>query len=509
MTAAARGPLPAGPGRGWWQVGAAALLAILMGVGLVVFGPGLLVAAAVVGVIAWLSARPARGLAVFCWLLPFHVVTMAVLYGGLGVPEGIVRALAAWKEALVAACVLAAIVHVVQGRGRITARGLTVTWVDGAVASLVLIAVGHVVVAGPWLGSSLSGIGTAYAFRDVALFLFLYFVGRATGRDVADNDATLSRLFAIGIVTAALGVLEYIFVPPELLAAIGTSRYFSEFLNAGAFTSGNALGLPDNYVDLIGGHLVRRAGSTYLASTGLAAAQVVSIAAASVLLFRRDRPARAWRTIGYIIVWVGLLLSITRMSIVASLAETLIVAFWYRRRGVALGVAASIVGAVIAATALVPGFGAFVWETLTFQSASSVTHVTAWTNAFDIALRHPLGAGLGTTDATAVRFSADEPLTGDNLFFKYSAELGIPAFLLHIAALIGIGHAGWLAARRGRTPARQRLGLAVFVLTIAIFINGTTAVLYNSNFLAYVYFWLAGSAVTVARETGGGIRASA
>ncbi len=469
-------------------------------------GPAAVVAAAAIAIIAWLSARPARGLALFSWLLPFHILAMAVLYGGLGLSAGVVRALAAWKEALVVACLLAAVVAFLRGSSSDRDRALTISWVDGAVAGLLLIATCHLIAAGPWLGSDLTSIGRAYAYRDIAFFLLLYFVGRVSGLDVGDNPATLSRLFWVGIITAVLAVVEYIFVPPELLAAIGTSRYFSEFLNLGAFTSTNVFGLPDNYVDVIGGRLIRRAGSTYLVSTAFAIAQMVSIAAASVLVFQRRPRARLLPWVGYAIVWLGLLLSITRMSIVAAVVEALVVALWYRRRGIAAGIVAATVTTGVLAAVLVPGIGEFLWDTVTFQTASSATHVAAWTSGIDVALAHPLGAGLGTTDETAVRFGAQQPLTGDNLFFKYAVELGLATFVLHIVALLGIGHAGWIAARRGSSDARQRLGLAVLALTIGILINGMTAFLYNSNFLAYVYFWLAGSAVTIARA--GGDRAS-
>ena len=49
------------------------------------------------------------GLLAFAWLLPLHAVTIAYLFGGLAWPAGLVRAVAAWKEALVVtllACVL-------------------------------------------------------------------------------------------------------------------------------------------------------------------------------------------------------------------------------------------------------------------------------------------------------------------------------------------------------------------------------------------------------------------
>src|SRR5437870_12780094 len=57
------------------------------------------------------------GLFVLIWLLPFHAVVVAGLFGGLGIPGPVVRLIAAWEEVLVALLVTALLVRVMLGRG--------------------------------------------------------------------------------------------------------------------------------------------------------------------------------------------------------------------------------------------------------------------------------------------------------------------------------------------------------------------------------------------------------
>src|SRR5437870_9179062 len=76
------------------------------------------------------------GLLAFAWLLPLHAVTIAYLFGGLAWPAGLVRAVAAWKEALVVTLLACVLLRALRGRGE--AHG--VQWLDLAVAGLAALA---------------------------------------------------------------------------------------------------------------------------------------------------------------------------------------------------------------------------------------------------------------------------------------------------------------------------------------------------------------------------------
>ena len=68
------------------------------------------------------TIRPSRpgvrfALSIFIWLLPFHIVVMAILFGGLGLPGTFVRIIAAWKEALVLVLVVGVAIRTALGYG--------------------------------------------------------------------------------------------------------------------------------------------------------------------------------------------------------------------------------------------------------------------------------------------------------------------------------------------------------------------------------------------------------
>jgi hypothetical protein len=319
----------------------------------------------------------------------------------------------------------------------------------------------------------------------------LYFVGRATPQVVRD-ERVLKALFLVGVVTSVVAVVERIVVTPQMLVILGTADYFQDFLGAQLFTAGNPYGLPINYWSMVGGHLVQRAGSTYLSSQGFAIPFLIIVPASTVWLLAKRRLAVAW--LGYALLWVGLLLSITRMTIVACLLQAIVIAAARRRWGLLTTAGGAGTLAVGAALFLVPGLAAFVWDTLTWQSASSLSHLDDWIEGLENALRLPFGAGLGVADQAAVRFGLN-PLAGDNQYLTYAVELGILGLGLHLATMVGAVLTGVRCARDGH-GVRAGYGVVVVTAALGILLNAVTAVVFNSMLLACVFFWLLGSLAT-------------
>jgi len=431
--------------------------------------------------------RLSTGLFVFIWLLPFHIVVMAWLFGGLGLPGPVVRMIASWKEGLIAGLVVATALRAVLGRGERS----PVQWLDLAVFGLVLLALLYLVGAGFWFGLEPPVGARLYGLRDAVYFSLLYFVGRATPEVVHDERA-LKALFLVGVITSGVAVLERLLVTPQMLVLLGAAEYFQRFLGAGFVSAGNPYGLPINYWVIIGSHEVLRAGSTYLSSQGFAIPFLIIVPAATAWLLRTRRGAAAW--LGYAALWLGLLLTITRMSIVACLLQVLAIAALRRRWELIAGVGAVLVLTFGCALLLVPGLATYVWETLTWQSASSLTHLDDWIEGVGNALRYPLGAGLGVADQTAWRFGL-EPLAGDNQYLKYAVELGILGLGLHVATLAAAVVTGVQSVRDSK-GVRADYGTVVAAAALGIMINAVTAAVFNSMILSYVFFWLLGSLAT-------------
>jgi hypothetical protein len=436
----------------------------------------------------------AWGLSAFVWLLPLQSFAITVLFGALGWPAPVVRIIAAWKELLIA--VLFGLALTRTARSARPAAGIC--WPDLVVAGLGILALGYALAGSVWFGSDLPILAQLYALRDVGFVSLLYFVGRASP-EVAQSPRLLRALFIVAVVTSAIAVVERIFVTPEILVALGAARYVQDFLGAAAITQGNPYGLPDNYWTLVGGHAVQRAGSTYMSGQAFAVPFLIVMPAATLWALSASgrRAVGVW--LGYALAWMGLLLTVTRMTIVVCALGSVLLMATRRRWGSLVGVGAAAVVGFGAALLLVPGLGTFVWETLTWQSPSSAGHLADWTAGLDQVVRNPLGVGLGATDFVAARFGV-RGLTGDNQYLKYAVELGVIGLLLHVGvmgAALASGVRAWRTAPD--TPARTT-GLLLLTATAGIALNATTAVVFNSPMLAYQFFWLAGSVTTVAHQ---------
>ena len=429
----------------------------------------------------------------FSWGLPFHSLLVAVLFGGFGLSATTVRGLAAWKEITVVGLVILVMMRAATGRG----PRVAISWIDLAVASLLTIAGAFFIGGRVLLQIELPPGAELYGLRDIAFFLLLYFVGRASP-EIADDPSTMRRLYIILVLTCAIAVVERIFVTPDMLVLLGVASYFQDFLNVSAFTVGNDYGLPMNYWSRIGGVEVQRAGSIYLSSQGFAVPFLILLPVATAWVFGRKRITPSMK-IEYAIIWLGLLLSITRMTIIVCTIQLVLVILMLRKPEWA--VAGLIVGAVaiVASMFIVPGLPGFVWDTLTWQTGSSTSHVKDWSKGFTAFFEHPWGAGLGTTDQSAVRFGI-EPLTADNGYFKYAVELGIQGLIALLLVFTGILVTSYKVARYASTQNRRLLGTVVLFTTIGVLLNATTGVVFNALVLSYLYFWFAGAIVTVAQR---------
>jgi hypothetical protein len=435
-------------------------------------------------------------LPVFSWGLPFHSLIVAALFGGLGLSAGLVRGLAAWKEIAVLGMVALIVLRSASGRG----PRVAVSWVDIAVGSMLMIAVAFLIAGQSLLKIDLPTGAELYGLRDIAFFFLLYFVGRATP-EIADDPQTLRRLYIVTLLASAIAIVEWLLVTPDLLVLIGVASYFQDFLNVAAFTAGNEYGLPMNYWTRIGGVEMQRAGSIYLSSQGFAVPFIVLMPVATAWVFGRPRIPLSMK-IEYAIIWFGLLLSITRMTVLVCAFQLVVMILMLRKPEWTVGIIVGGVVATVAAMFVVPGLAGFVWDTLTWQTGSSASHIKDWSKGFNAFFDQPWGAGLGTTDQSAVRFGLD-PLTADNGFLKYAVELGIQGLVALLAILGGVLVMSFKVARRAATRERRLLGVVVFATTIGIILNATTGVVFNALVLSYFYFWFAGAVVTVAqRELG-------
>ena len=434
------------------------------------------------------------GLFLFLWLLPFHSLAIAWLFGVAGWAEGTVRAIAAWKEITIVALIAWVAIRALLGRGHRAA----IAGPDVALAALFGIALMAVVTANPLLRVDMPPGALLYGFRDSVLFMGLYFVGRATP-EIAESDKVLRHAFLIALVVSTIGILERIFVSPEMLVLFGVASYMNDFLGMSAYTVGNEWGLPHNYWSTLGGVEVRRAGSVFLHSQGFALPFLLLMPAATIWALNRRGNHAVLVRLAYAVIWLGLLLTLTRVTILICMLQVALYFAMFRKPEWAVGSAVAGAALLALAIALVPGLLVFIWETLSWQTGSSESHLKDWGAGVIAFLEQPWGHGLGTTDAVAVRFLR-EPLTADNMYLSYGVQLGVAGLLAFLAVLAGILSKALKVFRTAATDVQRRFGAVVALATLGILVNGITSIVFSSLMLAYLFFFFAGAVVTVAQR---------
>ena len=437
-----------------------------------------------------MRALVAVPIVLFLWVLPFHAVTIAFFFGVLRTGMRATMIMASWKEGV--AVLLLAIVMM----RAILARGPRVGIVasDVAITGIIALAALFAIVENPIFDAEIPFNVQLFGFRSSVFFMVLYYVGRAVP-ELGESSTYIKHLFRVAVVVALIGVLERIFVSPRMLVALGAASYVNDFLGLTASTVGNDFGLPSNYWSVLGRVPVRRAGSVFLGGQAFAIPFLLFIPAATSWVFDPSKRLRLWSQIGYVILWLGLLVTITRTTIIVCALQVLVYFMITRRPTRVVGAALTSVAVFLAAMILVPGLAAFVLATLTFQTSSSYSHVNDWRRGLTAFFERPWGHGLGSSDQVAQRFGRT-PLTADNLFLGYAVDMGALGLVAFLAVLVTVGIASWRLFKNSSNPGTRMVAATVFLTNLGIALNGTSSMPFNSVFLAYNFFLLVGASVT-------------
>lgn len=424
------------------------------------------------------------------WILPFHAVAIAFFFGVLRTGMQATMIMASWKEGVAVVLVAAVVFRSILSRG----PGVTIAAADLAITGLVALAVLFALVENPFFGDEIPAKVALFGFRSSVFFMVLYYVGRGVP-EIGERSTYIKHLFRVAVLVALIGIIERIFVTPQMLIALGAAAYVNDFLGMTASTAGNDFGLPSNYWSMLGRVPVRRAGSVFLGGQAFALPFLLFVPAATSWVFDASKRPRLWSVIGYVVVWAGLLVTITRMTIIVCTLQVIVYFLIVRRPSRIVGTVLTAMAIFLAAMAVVPGLAAFVWATLTFQTASSYSHVSDWRRGLVAFFEMPWGHGLGSSDQVAARFGRTA-ITADNMFLGYAVDLGALGLLGYLAVIFTIGFLSWRLFKTSPNREIRIVASTVFLTNLGIALNGTSSSPFNSVFLAYNFFLLAGAAVS-------------
>lgn len=449
---------------------------------------GLLLAGAILVAIA---LRPWLGFLAYVVLLAPHVLLMSLLYGVVGLPAGLVRAVSAWKEALLLLLLLGAVARIaLRSRHVVTLPDIIIT-----VYALWVLLVG--------LLTLVRGIGIVsllYGLRDALLPILVYAVGRSLLLSEAQARWVLRLLLVVGLALAAIGIIERQFIPTEWHVRAGIPLYYREIL--GFQTFDYLFGLPANYWTSANSGLLRRAVSVYGSSQPFALSFLMFLPVAGYLALRRDLPERRLAMFTLVVMLVGLALTITRFTIVICLAQLLLIGLLLsqRARRLAVGILAVASVAMLITVVVVPPVRVLVINTITFQDHSSAERLRIWGATLQLIASNPTGYGLAVTGQTATRFGGTI-INIEGQYSKIGVEQGLIGLLFYIGILAASSMYLLRAAARSQRPYLVALSVALAVAIVGLAVNSMTTEWHNSIALVYPLLWMLGACVaTLARE---------
>jgi hypothetical protein len=82
------------------------------------------------------------------------------------------------------------------------------------------------------------------------------------------------------------------------------------------------------------------------------------------------------------------------------------------------------------------------------------------------------------------------------MFLGYAVDLGALGLIAYLAVIVTLAFLAWRLFRTSENNATRSVAAVVLLTNLGIALNGTSSSPFNSVFLAYNFFLLAGSAVT-------------
>lgn len=389
-----------------------------------------------------LTRRPQRGLLVLAALVPFD--------GLLLLAPRLPPLAAGWKEALVLATLGAT--FVAPPSARAAGERPLPGWVP-AVAGLVVLGLVSAVAVG--------GLQAAWGLKIAFFFVLVAVAVWRCPLDARERDSLVTILFVAGLATAAYGLAQQ-FMGHSRLHALGY-EYNSAIRFAGGFV---------------------RSFSTFDNPFGFGYfLMLVLLIGVPHALDRPDRLRSRLFLLSLPLLMAGLASTFVRGAWIG-LFVGLAYLGWVRFPRLLLGLPVILVGLLLLPTGV---------SSAAFSSTSGAARVATWDANLLAVATHPLGVGLGSTNAAAEKTaksagSGEEVFHPDNEYYRAAYELGVVGLwlvvLLLVSAFLG------LRAVSARLPPDGSLFALAVSATVLAAAAASLVTTYFDTFPNNVYFWL-------------------
>jgi hypothetical protein len=435
----------------------------------------------------------------------------------LGTVPALIRAVQLWKEAILVLLVVVAGVRLYRAyRAGTLGRPMALDWVAGAFLLTMLV---YLALPSGVLHSPATVLQRLAAFRIVALLPVMYALGRTYRPERGDKAVVAWLLVGAAALVGVFGLVELFFIPTRTWLDWGVNG-FSAWL--GLKYSGPG-GMPENYFQTLAtGVYLRRMASFYLSPLGIAYTGLLVFPIAVVLLDQQRRRTRGMTLaiIAVTLLIASILFSVTRLAIVSLVGEIVLLTILIRRPWLYI-TSPLLIAAAIAIIFIYPQIGPAVDDHLNPVSARSggvvsssnpsfMEHMKTVQVDFNVAVRHPLGEGLGSAGTSANRFTSPvdsgpveapgpDYAPGESAILTMFVDTGVVGGFLHLAFyVLGLYLSAFALLKARRDSLEQALPMAAFVGGIALFPIMLTNDLWGDLSVTFLFWWAVGACATLA-----------
>ena len=445
---------------------------------------------------------PFRALGVLVAGMAFHNFLIMVLLAQR-TPAPVVRIVQSWKEGILLLLSLMAAAAFIRAwrAGHLPRPNLF----DLLVAVFAGVAVIYTVLPPSLLHGSANLQQRVIGLRVLLLLPLLYLFGRVfQPRSRADLRWVAWAILGSAAAVGLFGLWELWLVPTPDWFGWGVNQ-LSAWLG---FVYNGPKGLPANFFQTTAdGLLLRRMVSTYVSPLGIAYAGLVVVPLAVALILALRQARKRWLAAALtILLLAGILFSLTRLALLMTVAEFLMLAVLTRRRW------------VLYATPVVAGLAMFmifqyvyvgplmnrnlvpVAQRPTHLNISSVADPSLTEHAgqlgYDLqyVVQHPLGGGVGSS----VHRYGPSSGTGESAVFDMFGDLGVVGGILYLLIYAVPFFAAVLVYfRLWRDPLASMLPLIYAVAAAGLAPITLTSDIWGDFATTFLFWWAAGASITL------------
>ena len=326
-------------------------------------------------------------------------------------------------------------------------------------------------------------------------------------KDRSDLSWVAGLLVGSAGLVGLLGLIELWAVPTSRWIDWGANDLSAWF----GFSYHGPGGLPENFFQTAAeGYLLRRMVSTYVSPLGIAYTGLLIIPVGIALLYkRRPLPALPWWLPALMLSFtvVGVLFSLTRLALVAMVAEVAMLYLFLRRRSLVL--IAGLLGlGVLFMFYGYPRMGPLVDRNLQSIQHRAGVHIVSTSDPsarehlqqiiadLKFVGHHPLGQGIGSS---IHRFGVATGGTGESAVFDVFGDLGVIGGLLYLLIYaLGLLYGLRAFLRTRGDPLSMGLALASVAGGLALIPITFTSDVWSDFSVTFLFWWAVGYSVTVA-----------